>query len=68
MAYMPAASFLGASHRGKLKNLRLAALRESDNSKDPRACILEFEKEALLYDDKMKKETKGEERYCTTLL
>ncbi len=56
MVYMPAALFLGASHRGKLKNLRLAALRESDNSKDPRACILEFEKEALSYDDKMKKD------------
>ena len=60
MEYTPVASSLATSHRGKLKNLRLAALHESGTSTDLRACILKFEREALSYDDKMKKETKGD--------
>jgi len=56
MDYMPADSSLAALHRRKLKNLYLTTLQESDASTDPRACTLKFEKEALSYDDKMKRQ------------
>lgn len=56
MDYMPADSSLAAFHRRKLKNLYLTTRQESDASTDLRACILKFEKEALSYDDKMKRQ------------
>ena len=36
------------------------SLMVNEASVDPRACILKFEKEALAYDEKMRKETKGQ--------
>lgn len=59
MDYMPGASSLAATHRGKIKNIRLSTLRGDDNSMDPRASILQFEKTALAHDKTMKQETQG---------
>ena len=59
MDYMPGASSLAATHRGKIKNIRLSTLRGDENSADPRASILHFENSALAYDKTMKKETQG---------
>ena len=59
MDYMPAASALAAAHRGKLKNIRKATLRDNELMHDPRAYILQFEKEALAHDAAMAKETQG---------
>ena len=59
MDYMPGASSLAATHRGKIKNIRLSTLRGNENSADPHASILHFESNALAYDKTMKKETQG---------
>ena len=59
MDYMPGASSLAATHRGKIKNIRLSTLRGDENSADPRASILHFENNALAYDKTTKKETQG---------
>lgn len=53
MEYMPSAASLAASHKGKLKNLRLKSLH--DHHGDTRACILSFEKHAKHHDSSMKK-------------
>ena len=57
MDYLPAASALAATNRSKMKNLRMSVLRSAE---DPRACILQSEKETLSYDAIMKKTTQGE--------
>ena len=59
MDYMPAASALAAAHQGKLKNIRKATLRDNELMHDPRAYILQFEKEALAHNAAMAKETQG---------
>lgn len=59
MDYMPGASSLAATRRGKMKNLRMSVLRSCE---DPRACILQCEKETLAHDATMKKTTQGK---CT---
>ena len=60
MEYMPGAASLAATHRGKIKNIRLSTLRDASQNIDPRACILDFEKEAVAYDKKQKLTTKSE--------
>lgn len=57
MDYLPAASALAATNCGKMKNLRMSAIRSAE---DPRACILQSEKETPSYDAVMKKTTQGE--------
>lgn len=57
MDYMSAASSLAAAHRGKLKNLRKSTLWDNKLTHDPRAYILQFEKEALAHDTAMAKIT-----------
>ena len=39
--YMPGAASLAATHKGRLKNVRLSALRDGGHA-DPRACILKL--------------------------
>lgn len=60
MEYMPGAASLAATHRGKIKNIRLSTLQDASQNIDPRACILDFEKEAVAYDKKQKLTTKSE--------
>ena len=57
---MPGAASLAATHRGKIKNIRLPTLQDASQNIDPRACILDFEKEAVAYDKKQKLTTKSE--------
>lgn len=59
MPYLPGASALAATHRGKLKNIRLSTLRDTQITSDPRSSILQFEKESVGYDKIQKKETQG---------
>ena len=51
--YMPGAASLAATHKGRLKNVRLSALRDGGHA-DPRACILKLESDAKRYDNSMK--------------
>lgn len=60
MEYMPGVASLAATHRGKIKNIRLSTLRDANQNIDPRACILDFEKESLAYDKQQKLSTKTE--------
>ena len=57
MKYIPGAMSLAATHRGKVKNIRLSTLRDSGMTSD--ACILNFEKESLRHNSATKQETKG---------
>ena len=59
MSYMPGASSLAATHRGKVKNIRLSTLRDTQMISDPRSSILQFEKESIAYDSNAKRETHG---------
>ncbi len=52
---MPGAASLAANHKGKLKNLRLATLRES--GVPPETCIITLEKAAKQLDAEMAKST-----------
>ena len=47
------AASLAATHKGRLKNVSLSALRGGDHS-DPRACILKLESDAMRYDNSIK--------------
>ena len=57
MSYMPGAASLAATHRGKVKNIRLSTLRDNQMTQDPKSCILNFEKETEAYDVTTKQET-----------
>lgn len=59
MQYMPGAASLAATHRGKVKNIRLSTLRDTSQNVDQRVCILDFEKEATAYDRDQRKHTLG---------
>ena len=59
MSYMPGASSFAATHRGKVKNIRLSTLRDTQMISDPRSSILQFEKESIAYDSNAKRETQG---------
>ena len=48
MPYMPSAASLAAAHKGKIKNIWSAALKDLENC--PGVVILEFESEAKAYD------------------
>ena len=50
MPYLPAAACLSAAHKGRIKNIRAATLRESKNERTPGVVILTFEEESLKYD------------------
>ena len=50
MPYLPAAASLSAAHKGRIKNIRAATLRESKNERTPGVVILTFEEESLKYD------------------
>ena len=60
MPYMPGTACLAATHRTKIKNIRLSTLRDSRSNADPRSAILDFEKDALTYDKSMKEKVEGE--------
>ena len=57
MNYMPGTASLAATHRGKVKNIRLSTLRDNLMTPDPKTCILHFEQETKAYDSATKKET-----------
>lgn len=59
MEYMPAAASHAAAHKGRIKNIRLNTLRDSQQTSDYRSCILSFEKEACQHDNSMKKKLEG---------
>ena len=59
MEYMPAAASLAAAHKGRIKNIRLSTLRDSQQTSDFRSCILNFEREACQYDNSMKRKLEG---------
>ena len=59
MSYMPGAASLAATHRSKIKNIRLTTLRDTHSNIDPRTAILDFEKDALGYDKSMKDKVEG---------
>ena len=50
---MPGAASLAATHKGRVKNVRLSALRDSGHA-DQRACILKLESDAKKHDNSMK--------------
>ena len=54
MQYMPGVASLAATNRLKIKNIRLNTLKEMQSSADPRSAVLDFEKDALKYDNSMK--------------
>ena len=58
MKYIPGAMYLAATHRGKVKNIRLSTLRDSGMTSGAKTCILNFEKESLQHDSATKQETK----------
>ena len=55
MEYMPGAASLAANHKGKLKNLRLATLRES--GLPPETCIITLEKTIKQHDANLARST-----------
>lgn len=57
VGYMPGASSLSATHRGKVKNIRMAALKENQVNADSRTSIFRLEKETLNYDSEQKKQS-----------
>lgn len=59
MEYIPGAASLAATHRGRIKNLRLSTLRDSQQNADPRSSILDFEKETVAHDRAMKGKVEG---------
>ncbi len=59
MDYIPGAASLAATHRGKVKNLRLSTLRDCHQNADPRSSILDFEREAIALDKAMKEKVEG---------
>lgn len=54
MPYMPSAGSLAAAHKGKIKNIRSAVLRDM-KEENSGIVILKFESETLAYDDEQKK-------------
>ncbi len=50
MPYLPAAASLAAAHKGRIKNIRSAALREEKEERNPGFVILTFEDESLTFD------------------
>lgn len=54
MPYLPAAASLAAAHKGRIKNVRAATLRDTREDRNPGVIILTFEEESLKYDKKMK--------------
>ena len=59
MNYMPGAASSAANHRGRIKNLRLSTLRDSQQTCDARSYILQFEKDTLAFDKSMKHHVEG---------
>ena len=57
MDYMPGAASLAATHKGKVQNLRLAALREKTHGLPAEACILGLEKATKQHDAEQAKAT-----------
>ena len=47
---MPAVASLAAAHKGRIKNIRSAVLRETKEEHNPGVVIISFEKEAVAYD------------------
>jgi len=47
ISYMPAAASLAATHKGKIKNIRAAVLKETKEARNPGVVILSFEGESI---------------------
>jgi len=50
MPYIPAAASLAATHKGKIKNIRAAMLKETKEERIPGVVILSFENDSVEYD------------------
>lgn len=61
--YIPGVASLAAAHRGKVKNIRLSTIRDSNMTPDAKSCILNFEKKTVSYDRSMKLQAKGMYNY-----
>ena len=58
MSYIPGAASLAATHTGRIKNICLSTLRDSEQTSDPQSCILSFEKDTVSFDKSMKEQVK----------
>ena len=47
---MPAAGSLAATHKGKIKKIRAAVLKETKEERNPGVVILSFENDSVEYD------------------
>ena len=56
---MPGAASLAATHRAKIKNIRLSTLHDTRQTLDPKSVILDFERDTLNYDKSMKENVEG---------
>ena len=56
MSYISGPASLAATHRGKVKNIQLTTLRDAKQNVDHRACILDFEREAIAFDNQQGKQ------------
>ena len=65
MQYIPGAASLAATHRSKIKNIRLSTLRETQPTTDPRSAIMNFEMDAKKYYHSMKDKVEGTQVQCT---
>ena len=59
MNYMPGAASLAATHKGRVKNLRLSTLRDTQRVSDFRTSILDLERVTLHHDHTMKEHVGG---------
>ena len=59
MNYVPGAASLAAAHKGRIKNIRLNTLRDTQQNVDYRSCILDLERETLQHDCTMKENVEG---------
>jgi hypothetical protein len=56
MPYLPATASLAAAHKGKVGNIRAAALRQTKEDRITEIVILNFEEECLKFDQQNKEQ------------
>ena len=66
MPYMPAAASLAAAHKGKIGNIRMAALRETKEDRSAGVVIMNFEKQSVVYDRQQVSKTGAAGKFCVS--